>query len=461
MNPQGPGDTIAGISTPLGIGGIGVIRISGPRALAVADRLFTAKSRRDLLSHKVHLGEIKDPETGAVLDEVFLIPMRAPKTYTREDVVEIQCHSGSLILRKILEAVLKSGARLAEPGEFTRRAFLNGRIDLPQAEAVIDLISSKTQRSLELANRQRSGYLGREVARIKDDLANVLALLEAEIDFPEEETGETPRREVAAGLRNAAGRLASLLRTYEEGRLFREGVSAVIIGRPNVGKSSMLNRLLQEERAIVTSIPGTTRDVIEEIVNLNGIPLTLVDTAGLRAAQDIIEEEGIRRTRDCLARADLAIWVVDGSESLNPEDLDILPQVGSLKTIVALNKADLPAGASGTELRERIPDTPIVPVSALRGTGIEELKDQIHSLILKGGEETSAEVIISNMRHKQAVTEAHAAVCQALESWARNLSPEFAAVDLQRALSALGELVGETTSEDILDLIFSRFCIGK
>jgi tRNA modification GTPase len=462
MKPQAPGDTIAGISTPLGTGGIGVIRISGPRALAIAARLFTRKSGRGpLLSHRVYLGEMKDPASGAVLDEVFLIPMHLPKTYTREDVVEIQCHSGSLILRKILEAVLQSGARLAAPGEFTKRAFLNGRIDLTQAEAVIDLISSRTRRSLELANRQRSGALGREALSIKDELVSLLALLEMAIDFPEEETPELSRSEIAERFRSALGRLESLLRTYREGRLYREGISAVIIGRPNVGKSSLLNCLLQEDRAIVTAIPGTTRDLIEEVVNLNGIPLTLIDTAGLRPARDPIEEEGIRRTRDCLARADLAIWVVDGSENLKPEDLEILPQVRSMKTVVALNKADLPPGRSGGELPDRIPGRSIVPVSALRNTGMEALKEEIHALILNGTEESSAEILISNLRHKEALEEAHAALSQALASWDGNLSPEFPALDLQRALSALGALVGETTSEDILDQIFSRFCIGK
>ncbi len=462
MNPQLPGDTIAGISTPLGAGGIGVIRVSGPQALSIAARLFARKTGRGpLASHRLHLGEIRDPETGAVLDEVFLVPMHRPKTYTREDVVEIQCHSGSLILRRILEAVLKCGARLAAPGEFTKRAFLNGRIDLTQAEAVIDLISSKTQRSLELANRQRSGALGKEILQIKETVQELSALLEVSIDFPEEETPEPSRREIGDRFGNTLGRLASILRTYQEGRLCREGVSAVIIGRPNVGKSSLLNCLLQEERAIVTEIPGTTRDVIEEVVNLGGIPLTLTDTAGLRPAQDIIEEEGIRRTRDRLARADLAIWVVDGSEPLQPEDFDILPQVQGLKTIVALNKTDLPPGPGRTELPSRIPGTPIVPVSALRGTGMERLKEEIRSMILNGKEETSAEILISNLRHKQALEAAHAALTLAFEAWEENLSPEFIALDLQRTLSALGDLVGETTPEDILERIFSRFCIGK
>jgi tRNA modification GTPase len=461
MNPQLPGDTIAGISTPLGIGGIGVIRISGPQALAIADRLFSRKSGHSrLLSHRIHLGEIVDPETRAVLDEVFLVPMRAPRTYTREDLVEIQCHSGSLILRRILEAVLRAGARLAAPGEFTKRAFLNGRIDLTQAEAVIDLLNSRTQRSLELADRQRSGALGREVYKIKDEVADLLALLEAQIDFPEEDA-ETSPGEIAGRFRDALGRLASLLRTYAEGRLYREGISAVIIGRPNVGKSSLLNCLLQEERAIVTAVPGTTRDPIEEVVNLNGIPLTLIDTAGLRPAQDIIEEEGIRRTRDRLARADLAIWVVDGSEDLKPEDREILPQVRPARAVVALNKSDLPPGPSAAELPDLLSGTAVVPVSALRNTGIEALKEKVHSLILDGREETSAEVLVSNLRQKQALEEAHSALNQARESFAGNLSPEFTALDLQRALSALGELVGETTSEDILDRIFSRFCIGK
>jgi tRNA modification GTPase len=387
--------------------------------------------------------------------------MSQPKTYTREDVLEIHCHSGLLILREILQAVLEGGARLAEPGEFTKRAFLNGRIDLTQAEAVIDLIQSKTQLSLELANRQRSGKLGGEVRRIRERLLDLLALLEASIDFPEEEVPELSPPEVTRQLQGTRNDLDALLRTYEEGRIFREGIAAVIVGRPNVGKSSLLNCLLQEDRAIVTAIPGTTRDVIEEVANIEGIPLRIMDTAGLRHAKDAIEEEGVRRTRDCLAHADLAIWVLDGSEPLTAEDFEILPQVRPKKTVVAINKNDLPQRFSPENLAGQIPEASLVSISALHGSGIEGLKKAIHTLVLNGQLETSAETILSNLRHKRAIEVAREALSEALKSLGANLSSEFITLDVRGALEALGEIVGETTSEEVLDRIFSQFCIGK
>ena len=375
--------------------------------------------------------------------------------------MEIQCHSGPLILQEILQVVLRSGARLAEPGEFTKRAFLNGRIDLTQAEAVIDLIRSQTERSLDLANRQRSGRLAAEVRQIKEGLLNLLALVEASIDFPEEEIPELFPQEAVDQLQGPRDRLEALLSTYEEGRVYREGVAATIVGKPNVGKSSLLNSLLKEERAIVTAIPGTTRDVIEEVVNIKGIPLRMMDTAGLRPAQDAIEEEGVRRTRERLAQTDLAIWVVDGAAPLSPEDLDILPQVRGKKTVVAINKNDLPQRISLKDLESQIPDAPLIPISALNGSGIERLKEAICTVVLDGKLESSAEIILSNLRHKRALEVSREALSQASEGFERNLSPEFIVLDLQRALEALGEIVGESTSEEILDRIFNQFCIGK
>lgn len=462
MNKGALGDTIAAISTPLGMGGIGIVRLSGPQAQAIAKQIFRRKEGDGpFLSRRFYLGEIIRPGDGSVLDEVLLVFMRQPKTYTREDVVEIQCHSGPLILQEILQVVLRSGARLAEPGEFTKRAFLNGRIDLTQAEAVIDLIRSQTERSLDLANRQRSGRLAAEVRQIKEGLLNLLALVEASIDFPEEEIPELSPKEAVDRLRGPRDRLEALLSTYEEGRVYREGVAATIVGKPNVGKSSLLNSLLKEERAIVTAIPGTTRDVIEEVVNIKGIPLRMMDTAGLRPAQDVIEEEGVRRTRERLAQADLAIWVVDGAAPLSPEDLDILPQVRDKKTVVAINKNDLPQRISIKDLQSQIPDAPLISISALNGSGIERLKEAICTVVLDGKLESSAEIILSNLRHKRALEVSREALSQASEGFERNLSPEFIVLDLQRALEALGEIVGESTSEEILDRIFNQFCIGK
>jgi tRNA modification GTPase len=457
-----PGDTIAAISTPVGMGGIGIVRCSGPLAQAIAGQVFRRREGAGpLLSHHFYLGEIIRPRDGVVLDEVLLVFMRRPKTYTREDVLEIHCHSGVLILQEILRAVLGSGARLAEPGEFTKRAFLNGRIDLTQAEAVIDLIQSKTRRSLELANRQRSGKLAGEVHRIKERLLDLLALLEAGIDFPEEEVPELSPPEVAQRLRESRNDLDALLGTYGEGRIYREGIAAVIVGRPNVGKSSLLNCLLKEERAIVTAIPGTTRDVIEEVANIEGIPLRIMDTAGLRHARDAIEEEGVRRTRDCLAQADLAIWVLDGSEPLTAEDFDILPQVRPKKTVVAINKNDLAQRFSPGDLQGQIPEALLVSISALHGSGIEGLKKGIQRLALNGRLESSAETILSNLRHKRAIEVARGALSEALSSLGANLSFEFITLDVREALDALGEIVGETTSGEVLDRIFEQFCIGK
>ena len=462
MSKGALGDTIAAISTPLGTGGIGVIRISGPQALTIAGKVFRRKGDTEpLLSHRFYLGEIIRPEDQKALDEVLLVFMRQPKTYTREDVVEIQCHSGALVLQEILQSVLRSGARLAEPGEFTKRAFLNGRIDLTQAEAVIDLISSKTRQSLELANRQRSGKLAAEVRQLKEGLLNLLALLEASVDFPEEEIPDIDPQEILRRLQNTQDRLDVLGNTYQEGKIFREGIATVIVGKPNVGKSSLLNSLLREERAIVTPIPGTTRDVIEEIINIRGIPLRLMDTAGLRPVQDAIEEEGVRRTQDRLARADLVIWVLDGSEPLSSEDLAILPQVPPQKAVIAINKNDLPQRIILENLRRQLPETPFISISALFGLGIDSLKEAIRNLILNGKVDSSAEVILSNLRHKLAVEEAREALSQALRGLGNNLSWEFITLDLRQAVEALGTILGETAPEDVLDRIFEQFCIGK
>ncbi len=456
------GDTIAAISTPLGVGGIGIVRLSGPQTRDILGKVFRRRrGKGPLLSHRFYLGEIIRPQDAAVIDEVLASFMEKPRTYTREDVAEIQAHSGVLVLREILDAVLQSGARLAEPGEFTKRAFLNGRIDLTQAEAVIDLIQSKTRRSLEMANLQLEGRLGMEIRRIREDLLNLMALLEAGIDFPEDEVPELSGDQVRRRLQGALERLDAFLRTYDRGKIYREGISAVIIGRPNVGKSSLLNALLREDRAIVTPIPGTTRDVIEEVVNVRGIPLKIMDTAGLRHAREQVEVEGVRRTRDRLARADLVIWVVDGSEPITIQDLDILPEVQPRKTVVAMNKNDLPRRLDPGDLGEHLPGAPLIPVSALHHSGIDRLEEAIRDLVLDGGQDSSAEVLLSNLRHKQALERAREGLQQALEASRANLSAEFISLDLGIAMKALGEIVGDTTTEDVLERIFSQFCIGK
>ena len=458
----GPEDTIAAISTPLGMGGIGIVRLSGPEAGEILGRIFRRKGGPGpLLSHRFYRGEILRPRDQTVLDEVLAVFMEKPKTYTREDVVEIQAHSGILILQEILEMVLQSGARLAEPGEFTKRAFLNGRIDLTQAEAVIDLIQSRTRKSLGMANLQRQGRLGTEVRQVRDRLLDLLAQMEASIDFPEDEVPELSGENIRLQLQGALERLNSLLQTYEEGKVYREGVSAVIVGRPNVGKSSLLNALLREDRAIVTPVPGTTRDVIEEGVNVRGIFLKLMDTAGLHQTKDAVEGEGVRRTWDRLAQADLVIWVVDGSEPLTPDDLDILTEVRDKRTVVAINKNDLPLRVNLQDLAGQIPRVPLIPVSALHHRRIGHLEDAIRDRVLNGTSESSSEILLSNLRHKHALERAREGLERAMEASRLKLSVEFLSVDLGTALQALGEVVGETTSEDLLERIFSQFCIGK
>jgi tRNA modification GTPase len=462
MNRGALGDTIAAISTPLGAGGIGVIRISGPQALTIAQRIFNHKGGSSpFRSHRFYLGEIIRPEDQKPLDEVLLVFMRRPKTYTREDLVEIQCHGGALVLQEILTAVLRSGARLAEPGEFTKRAFLNGRIDLTQAEAVIDLIHSQTRKSLEIANHQRSGKLAAEVRQMKGGLMDILTLLEASVDFPEEEIPEISPLEIRRRLQNTLGRLDALNNTYLEGKVYREGIAAVIIGKPNVGKSSLLNALLREERAIVTALPGTTRDVIEETVNIGGIPVRLMDTAGLRPVEDAIEKEGVKRTHDRLSQADLILWVLDGSEPLSVEDWAILPQVGSKKAILAVNKNDLPQRIHLDDLLQQIPGASSVAISALCGSGMDRLQEAIRRLVLNGKTDSLGEPILTNLRHKLAAEAAREALSQAIQALGQDLSWEFIILDLREALEALRSILGETAPEDVLDRIFEQFCIGK
>jgi tRNA modification GTPase len=454
-------DTIAAISTPLGEGGIGVIRMSGRSAIAIADALFVSPSKgkklKDLPSHTVHYGHIYDPETQEPVDEVLVTLMRAPKSYTREDVVEISSHGGFLSLKRILDLVLKSGARLAEPGEFTKRAFLNGRIDLSQAEAVIDIIQSRTELSHKVAVRQLQGRLSRKVREIRDALKHLTALVEASIDFSEEDIEVISFEALEAGIKEALESVNFLVNTAEEGQILREGLSLVIVGKPNVGKSSLLNVLLEEERAIVTPIPGTTRDIIEESLNLKGVPVRLLDTAGIRDTEDPVEIQGVLRSRSLLEKADLILWVLDSSNPLTQEDRDILELVEEKKVLGVLNKIDLPPQI-GEEADQILAGIPWVKISAKEKIGIETLKDQIFEMVMKTPVES---VWVTNVRHKNALVRAQQSLLKALESVAQRMSGEFIAVDLRAALDSLGEIVGETTTEDILTEIFSTFCIGK
>ncbi|MDY6863888.1 MAG: tRNA uridine-5-carboxymethylaminomethyl(34) synthesis GTPase MnmE, partial [Thermodesulfobacteriota bacterium] len=383
-----------------------------------------------------------------------------PHSYTCEDVVEINCHSGYFILEKIIKLVLKSGARLAQPGEFTKRAFLNGRIDLAQAESVIDLIQARTEQSLKVANFQLKGLFSARLKSIKEELIYLLGTLEAAIDFPEEDT-QVDYKEFFKKIKNLMGIVKKYSASYKEGKLFRIGITTVLYGASNAGKSSLFNVLLKEERAIVTPIPGTTRDIIEEVVNIKGIPVKIIDTAGIKVASNEIEEKGISLTETKLDQADIIIFVLDSSTSIPEEIYNIKENLAHKKTLIALNKIDMPSQIDIEKIRMLFPELKIIPISALYGRGIKKLKDEIFSLVHKGGIKLSDEFLVTNLRHKKALDQVAVNLKNLEKGLLENLSPEFLALDLKMALDSLGEIIGETTSSDILNNVFSRFCIGK
>jgi tRNA modification GTPase len=453
-------DTIAAIATPLGEGGLAVIRISGPRALAVADMCFVPlgnSSHRpsDAATHTLHYGHIV--RGGTVVDEALVAIMRAPRTFTREDVVEITCHGGVLPAKMVLDAVLAGGARLAEPGEFTRRAFLNGRIDLAQAEAVADLIHSRTELALRAANEQLAGRLSHRINQLRDDMVKTLAHIEAHIDFPDEDIAPDTRNQLVARLESGVAFMDDLLRTANEGQILRRGIRAAIIGRPNAGKSSLLNQLLGRDRAIVSTIPGTTRDTIEETANIRGLPVVFIDTAGLREARDEIEVEGVRRSRQTLEKAEFLLHVFDVSEPLTPADQLHLAEFAGRKRILVRNKIDLPAHL---EL-PAVAGARIADVCCLTGKGIEPLKDAIKELAWSGEIKAEMLEVMINSRHQDALHRARASTLRTLAALRAGETLELAAMDLRIAANAVGEIVGKTTTEDVLDMIFSQFCIGK
>ena len=449
-------DTIAAISTPLGEGGIGIVRLSGEKALPILRQLFRGvKGDGVLESRRLTYGHIVDPASGEVIDEVLASYMRAPYTYTRQDVVEINAHGGIVPLRRILELTLRHGARLASPGEFTVRAFLNGRLDLAQAEAVLDIVQAKTEAGLRVAVDQLEGRLSQEVRATRARLVNLLAYLEASIDFPED---EVPLQDIAPVLEQVRAQIKQLLAHADQGIIYRQGVRAAIVGRPNVGKSTLLNALLRTERAIVTPIPGTTRDTLEETMNLRGIPLVLVDTAGIAATEDLIERLGVERSQEALRRADLALLVVDGSEPLTGADGEIAGLVGQRPAILVINKNDLPQVVAELDL---LPDAPRVRLSALTGEGLETLEEAMVEAVLSGRVVASDEPLISNPRHKALLQRALEHLTSAQEAHGQEMPADFIAIDLTAAVNALGEITGETVSEDLLEAIFSNFCVGK
>jgi tRNA modification GTPase len=469
---DGTEETIAAIATPPGPGGIGIIRISGPLALPIVKNIFHPRYKTSspaFESHRMNYGYIHAPISFEVIDEVLVVFMQSPHTYTREDVVEIQSHGSYLVLQEILSIIIAHGARLAQPGEFTKRAFLNGRLDLTQAEAVLELIEARTDEARSVAVGQLQGRLYEEVSTIQKNLLTLRAIIEVAIDFPEDEADIIDSAGMSGKLRDEVGAgLEKLITRADEGKIFREGISAVILGRPNVGKSSLLNTLLEEERALVTPVPGTTRDTIEEIVNIKGMPVRIIDTAGIRHTSETVEELGIQRARAKLADADLVLFMLDASEPLTSEDQALYNSIKQnrkkQKTLLVLNKIDVAISTNTEHYRTDLGNDDIVAISAKLHTGITELKDSVFSLITgraKGPGWDPGAAAVPNIRHKTALQKALAACRGAQQGLETNISPDLLAIDIQSALDHLGDIVGETTTEDVLDLIFEKFCIGK
>ena len=456
-------DTIAAIATPLGSGGVAIIRVSGPAALQIAEKVFTGTGTKNgggFESHRLFYGRLINSVDGALIDEGMAVLMRAPRSYTREDVLELHCHGGHYLVRAVLQACISAGARLAEPGEFTRRAFLNGRIDLAQAESIMDLIASRTERSLSLAQSQLEGHLSRSLAALKAPLVEALALVEAHIDFPEDEVDPAVFAVVTTRVASVLSGVGCLLATYATGRVLRDGVSVLLLGLPNAGKSSLLNALSGSDRAIVSELPGTTRDLIDETVSLKGLPVKIIDAAGIRAHHaDCVEQEGVRRALDKVSEADLVLLLVDGTAPIADELIELTESLGSSPYLVVVTKSDLPRCVDLSVLSAPLG---VCEVSSKNRSGIDQLVASIYEHFVQSDVLSSGEgAVISSVRHRDIL----ARVQQSLHSFETNLRhelpPELLALDIRAALDALGEITGETTTDDLLDLIFSSFCVGK
>ncbi|SDO44956.1 tRNA uridine-5-carboxymethylaminomethyl(34) synthesis GTPase MnmE [Desulforhopalus singaporensis] len=462
MNRSYNDSTIAAISTPPGAGGIGIIRISGPASLTILRSLFTPKDKKcSYQSHRLYYGHLRDPQSGRIVDEVLTVYMAAPATYTREDVVELHCHGSHLVLGNVLELVLHAGADLADPGEFTKRAFLNGRIDLTQAEAVIDILAAKTRKGVDLAQEQLSGSLYHRIDPVRQSLARGRAVVEVAIDFPDEDVEIADHSQLIRQLEDeVVAPLEELLAGAGRGRLYREGISMVIAGLPNVGKSSLLNTLLQEERALVTPFPGTTRDSIEELIDIEGVPVKIVDTAGIRSGAEEVEELGILRARELINRADLVLFLVDGTAGLSEADRTLYREVCHKPVIAVVNKVDL-CGGREFDLAQLDGLKSQVVISAKEQIGIAGLKKEIYHQVVAGNEQWEEQGCAPNFRHKVALRAALEAARRVMITLEQGLTYDLIAVDLQECLDCLSEIVGETTAEDVLDVIFQQFCLGK
>ena len=455
-------DTIAAISTPLGEGAIGIVRISGSDAIAISKRIFKGKDLASVASHTLNYGHIIDPEQGEVLDEVMVGVMHAPKTFTRETVIEINTHGGIAVTNEILQLVLRSGARMAEPGEFTKRAFLNGRVDLTQAEAVMDIIRAKTDKAMNIAVKQLDGSLKDLINNTRQEILNTLAQVEVNIDYPEyddvEEMTTALMREKTKEFQTL---LENLLKTARRGKILREGLSTAIIGRPNVGKSSLLNNLLREDKAIVTDIEGTTRDVIEEYVNIKGVPLKLIDTAGIRETDDVVEKIGVERSRKALSEADLILLVLNSAEPLTQQDRDLLALSDMTNRIILLNKTDLPSALDRAQLQEVAQDSPVFAISVLAQDGLEQLEQAIKDLFFAGQTQSKEASYVSNTRHISLLEQALASLKEVENGIDAGMPVDLVQMDLTRCWDLLGEITGESVQDELITQLFSQFCLGK
>ena len=454
-------DTIAAIATAMSSSGIGIVRISGEEAVLVADRIFEMKNHKKLSempTHSIHYGHIHDEDE--VIDEVMVLLMRGPKSYTREDTVEIDCHGGVYAMKRVLETVLKNGAVIAEPGEFTKRAFLNGRLDLSQAEAVMDVIQAKNSMALKSSVEQLKGSVQRAVKEIRARLLHQIAYIETALDDPEHFDLTDYPQELQKIVEKESENISELLKTADDGRMIQEGIKTVILGKPNAGKSSLLNFLVGEDRAIVTEIAGTTRDILEEYISLNGITLRVIDTAGIRETEDVVEKIGVGKAKQMAENADLILYVVDSSLPLDDNDREIMELLSGRKSIVIYNKTDLEAAVDIEELKEKT-GSPVIPVSVVEETGISQLEDEIKRMFFHGELSFNDEVYITNARHKAALEESKESLKLVMDSIAMGMSEDFFSIDLMNAYESLGRIVGESVGEDLVNEIFSKFCVGK
>lgn len=453
-------DTIAAISTPRGEGGISIVRISGNDSITILSEIFKPKSKKkieDLKNYSINYGYIHDG--GEIVDEVLISVMKGPKTYTKEDIVEINCHGGYIVTQKILGLVLKKGAHIAEPGEFTRRAFLNGRLDLTQAESIMDIIHGKTERSISLSLNQLRGDLKEQIGNLKKIVLDVAAHVNVVLDYPEEGIDEPLPKNLLNNLKNVESTIDRLIESYDKGKMIKEGIKTAIVGKPNVGKSSILNSILREERAIVTKIAGTTRDTIEEIINIKGIPLIMIDTAGIRKTEDEVENIGVQKSKSLITDSDLVLFVLDSSREIDNEDEDIYNSIRSDKVIGILNKIDMDKKIDISKFNKI---KKWIEISALNKTGIEDLENEIYTFIIEGQiEDSSEKLIITNVRHKSALEKTKAAIINIFETVDMGYPMDLMAIDLKDAIDSLSEITGEISSEDLLDHIFSNFCVGK